>query len=219
MVIRNIKTGFPFFCALAASVFMGGCSLSTPDHFSTGRLGVEERELSETVLVSQFDEKRVAEMAAHFAKSGEGPVELTVTYDPRSSKATAMHAHEEAKRIAYLLKKNGVEDVRADILPVMDSGDEMKAMFSYSYYLALPPEGCETMPGVDGRAIDAQEDYKLGCTVDTLLVRQIARPRDLKGRSVEKDSVTDGRRAANIVDRYRSGVPNEPLEGGNASDQ
>lgn len=200
-------------------MFLAGCSLSSPDHFSPSRMQVQEEKFSESVSVSQFDESKVAELAAHFAKHGEGPVELTVTYDPASRKATAMHARNEAERIAYLLRKNGVEQVKADILPVVDSGDEMKAMFSYTFYSALPPADCEMMPGVTGRAIEAQEDYRLGCTVDTLFARQIARPKDLNGQEMAADSVTDGRRASNIVDRYRTGTPNETLEGESASDQ
>lgn len=218
MVIR-IRAGLPVFYALAASALVGACGLSAPDHFTESRVQVQQDRLSAALPVSQFDEAKVAEMASHFAKSGEGPVELTVTYDPYSRKATAMNARNEARRIAALLRKNGVEDIKADILPVMDSGDEMKAMFSYTYYSALPPEDCEMMPGVTGRAINAQEDYKLGCTVDTLFARQIARPKDLAGQGVQADSVTDGRRASNIVDRYRTGAPNEPLDGETASDQ
>lgn len=218
MIIR-IRAGFPVFCALAASALLAGCGLSAPDHFTESRVQVQQEKLSAALPVSQFDEAKVAEMAKHFAKSGEGPVELTVTYDPYSRKATAMNARNEARRISALLRKNGVEDIRADILPVVDSGDEMNAMFSYTYYSALPPADCEMLPGVTSRTVDAEADYELGCTVDTLFARQVARPKDLAGQGVQADSVTDGRRASNIVDRYRTGTPNEALDGETASEQ
>lgn len=218
MVVRS-KAVFLVFQALAAAALLAGCSLSAPDHFSPSPLQLQQDRLAGTLPASQFDEAMVAEMATHFTKHGEGPVDLTVTYDPLSRTATAMNAREEAKRIAFLLRKNGVENVRADILPVTHSGDEMKVMFSYDYYSLLPPEGCEMMPGVKGRTIDAQENYKLGCTVDTLFARQIARPKDLSGQGPGSPATADGRRASNIVDLYRTGAPNKALEGETASDQ
>ncbi|MCC6597241.1 MAG: hypothetical protein IT559_00430 [Alphaproteobacteria bacterium] len=213
-----MKTSITILNILSVAVLLAGCTLSAPDHFTDNRLQVQEEQFSESIPVSQFDERSVEALAAHFAKHGDGPVELTVTYDPYSAKATARRADEEAVRIAQLLKKNGVEQIKADILPVMDSGDEMRALFSYTFYSALPPADCEVMPGLQGRRIDAQADYKLGCTVDTLVARQIARPKDLLGQKTD-GGLTDGRRAANIVERYRTGTPNQPLEGESASDK
>jgi type IV pilus biogenesis protein CpaD/CtpE len=59
------------------------------------------------------------------------------------------------------------------------------------------------------------ENYRFGCTLDTVVARQV-RPKDLAGRGGD-DVMNDGRRNANIVERYRTGEPNKALEGESAS--
>jgi type IV pilus biogenesis protein CpaD/CtpE len=195
---------------------VGACTLDEPDHFSASRVQVEEKPYTGTVDVSQFGEGEAAQAAAQYRRYGEGPVELVVTYDPVSARATAMSAADEAARLAQLLRRNGVENVRTNIMPVNDSGERMKALLSYNSYSALPPEDCTLLPGIENRANTPEEGYKMGCSVDTLYARQIARPRDLKGQTGPGED-GDGRRAANIVEVYRSGQPNKPLEGETAS--
>ena len=73
------------------------------------------------------------------------------------------------------------------------------------------------MEGFEGQNITVAEEYKLGCTVDTVFARQIARPKDLKGRGISA-TTTEGRSASNIVDMERSGAPKEALEGETASE-
>jgi len=73
------------------------------------------------------------------------------------------------------------------------------------------------MTGIDNRDINVEEAYKLGCSTETLFARQIARPKDLKGQGTT-DANTDGRRSANIVEGYRTGVQNESLGGERASE-
>jgi type IV pilus biogenesis protein CpaD/CtpE len=198
-----------------STFFVSGC-MYEPDHFTTERVQVEEKPFSDTIAASQFDIGAAEAMATHYRKHGDGPLELVIAYDPKSPHATAMKAADEGARLSKLLRQNGVQEVKTSIMPVADGGDEMKALFSYNAVNALAPKDCTLMRGVDTRTIEADKDYKLGCTIETMYARQIARPKDLKGQGAN-DLTTDGRRASNIVEGYRSGVQNKPLEGENAS--
>ena len=198
-----------------STLFVSGC-MYEPDHFTTSRVQVEEKPYSETLSSSQFDAGAAEAMAQQYRKHGDGPLELVIAYDPKSPHATAMSAADEAARLGKLLRQNGVQDVKASIMPVADGGDEMKALFSYNAVNALAPKDCTLMRGVDTRTIEAEKEYKLGCTVETMYARQIARPKDLKGQGVNEPT-TDGRRASNIVEGYRTGIQNKPLDGESAS--
>ena len=93
----------------------------------------------------------------------------------------------------------------------------MKALVRYDSYSALPPEDCGPMPGLESTEdVSFDENYRLGCSVDMLTARQIARPKDLLGRE-QQETTSDGRRGSNIVETYRTGTPNEPLEGESAT--
>jgi len=72
------------------------------------------------------------------------------------------------------------------------------------------------MQGLDSLKDDNRQDYKIGCTVNTMIAKQVSRPGDLMG-TVNSDLSTDGREAANIVAVKRTGAQNEPLQGEQAS--
>ena len=58
------------------------------------------------------------------------------------------------------------------------------------------------MPGLeDGLTTEKIGDYRFGCSVDTMLAKQIYRPADLQGSAGADDG--DGRRASNSVEYYR----------------
>ena len=184
---------------------------------SPNRLQVEEKKFTQEIPVGDLDASALAGLADHYDRHGEGPLELTVTYDPKSSSNTAMKASHEASRIVQTLRQNGLHNVHPGILPVHGQGDDSRAMISYISYDALAPKDCPLMEGIENSAdLRADRSYKLGCSVDTLFARQIARPKDLNGQGI--DSTSEGRRSSNIVDFYRSGQPNEPLEGETASE-
>ena len=60
------------------------------------------------------------------------------------------------------------------------------------------------------------EDYRLGCTIETQISRQVARPGDLEGRDTMDNP--DGRKTANTVEPYMTGAPNPALTGETASE-
>lgn len=209
---------------LSTGVIMSGFMLQgcdkivhEPSHLSTQKIQVQEESFFEDVRVQQMDSAYVAALAGHYSRQGDGGVDLSVTYDPKSTKNTAMHAGQEVARISEAFRRNGVRDVSSTIIPVHGAGDESRALVSYSAFSAKAPDDCTDMPGYSDRNLDTDADYKLGCTRDSLFVKQIARTKDLQGRD-EANATSDGRRAANIVDGYRTGVPNEALEGESASE-
>jgi len=194
-----------------------GCKMNEPTTLSENRIQVEEETFTDSVPVSQLNQAALNGLARHYRKHGDGPLELTVTYDPKSKTGNAMHASDEAARIAKEMRTAGIRSVAAGILPVNGVG-EMNAMISYTSYNALAPKDCDTMPGYGGTEVKPDGDYKLGCTFDTVFARQIARPKDLKGQA-NTDMTTDGRRSANTVEVYRTGIPNEPLDGQSATEE
>ncbi len=188
-----------------------------PTKITDKRAQVVEDKVFEQMPAQLMDKNIVDTMVQHYTRYGDGAIDLSVTYDPRSKTATAMHASSEVARIAQLFAESGLRTSSANIIPVKDQGEQMNALVSYSSFEAIAPEDCEVMPGMTNRNIEPEEDYELGCTLETVFAKQIARPKDLAGRTAATGD-HDGRRASNVLEGYRSGVPNEPLAGENASE-
>ncbi|MCB9983489.1 MAG: hypothetical protein H6861_07455 [Rhodospirillales bacterium] len=204
-----VSLPYTILAMIALAMVLSGC-LSEPTQLNQNRLQVQEETFSDTLPASELSGAAVQGLAKHYDKHGDGPVALTVTYDPKSKSANAMHASDEAARIVNEMRNAGIRDVDANILPVNGSGG-MNAMISYTAYNALAPKDCGAISGFDDLDVKVDEDYRLGCTTETLFARQV-RPKDLKGQGVT-DMTTDGRRMSNTVEVYRMGVPNEPLGG------
>lgn len=185
-------------------------------YVSPNRMQVRETEYFEKVPIEAINADYLDAAAVTYSQTGRGPFEIAVVYDPQSKTNTAMHAARKAKLIAEQLHASGVMDIDAGILPVYAQGEDSYALLSYDSYTALPPENCTLMAGMENTEIEADPNYKLGCSVNTILAKQIARPKDLAGQ-VDKNTTSDGRRAARIVGIYRSGSKDSKLEGESAS--
>lgn len=203
--------------SFAALTLLSGCTLYQEGTLTENRVKVTEKKFVEEVPLRQFDDNYIAGLSHHYLKHGGGPMTLTVAYDPHSHTNTAMNASQEMARMVRGLNNNGVDDVRADILPVQGRGDEGLVVVSYMAYDASAPDGCTTMPGFENTVVDHDEEYKIGCTLETLYARQVSRPRDLMGRGMEGQT-SDGRRAANMGELYRGGLGNKKLDGESASE-
>ena len=219
MLHQQYHNGFRLLLVALMAPFLMACDsiIHEETKLSQNRIQVQKERVVEEIPVRLLDNNVVAGMATHYERHGDGPLELTVTYDPKSRSNGAMKANNEAARIVKALRRNGVRNVQPGILPVNNPGAESVALITYTSYNALPPKGCDKkMAGFEDGWIEAEEDYRLGCTIDTVFARQIARPKDLKGQG-QNDRTTDGRSATNIVDVYRSGAMNEALEAESAS--
>ncbi len=215
-----MKNIFTFTTAMFISaLILQGCDkiVHSETKLSHSKLQVQEEAIFEDVSVDKMDSDYIAALAEHYSKLGGGGVDLSVTYDPKSKTNTAMHASNHIARISGEFREHGIANLNTTILPVKGSGSVSRALVSYNAYAVKVPDDCEMMDGIEDRNIDPDENYRLGCTRDALLAKQIADPRDLTGRA-NASTVSDGRRAANIVERYRIGLPNDALEGESASE-
>lgn len=215
MNVIRLDIALALLMGLFAFLGLSACDLETETSLSHNRMQVQPDQFFEQVPVSAVDESYVDRTVIDYRRQGAGPMDLTVTYDPVSKSNTAMKASARASDIAAVFARRGLADVKASILPVQDQGDGSSLMVSYDSYKALPPRDCPMMRGAEDRDFRPEEDYRLGCTLDTVMARQI-RPKDLAGRE-SADQKTDGRRNANIVEVYRTGTPNKALEGETAS--
>ncbi len=210
-----------FIVSVLSLALLGVCGcediVHEPTKLSEKKVRVQEEQVFEEIPVSDMHENAIAALSEHYKRSGAGSLDLSVTYDPHSPTATAMMASSEAARIAGLFRDNGLTVTGANIMPVKDLGSQMQALVSYSSFEALAPEDCEVMPGLKHTNIEPEEDYELGCSINTVFAKQIARPKDLADRSAEPGNA-DGRRATSVLEPYRAGVRNEPLGGETASE-
>lgn len=207
--------------AAAACLFLpvlAACSMDAPTNITERHVQVREDIYDTSRPAAQVTEGVAAQIGESYGRFGEGPLSLTVTYDPHSQHFTARRASEEAARIAGLLRNEGITDVRTEILPVMgqDAGAGPQALVRYRTYTALPPEGCRDIEDYPDNSAESLRSYKLGCSTESYLAKQVASPRDLLGR--EGTSPATGSRLTNIVNAYGSGEANPPLTGLSASE-
>ncbi len=205
------------FMAVCAGFLLSSCSLYQEGTLTENRVQVIEKKFVEEVSLKDATNHYVVGLAHHYDKHGDGPVDLSVTYDPKSRSNTAMNASQEAARLVRSLREEGVRNVNANILPVRGQGNQSIVIVSYMSYTAEAPRDCTNMPGFDDTDITHKEEYRIGCTVESMFAKQIARPKDLLGQG-SAGSTTDARRAGNIGERYRIGTPNESLDGETASE-
>lgn len=200
------------------AVALSACSMDVDTYAVTKqKVELHSESHSARVTTGSLDRAGLMSLADHYSHYGDGPVEITVLYDPASRINTAMNAANEADRIAAFLKRKGVAQVNADTLPISGQGDVSETLVSYDMFTAHAPSECVTSGGLDGRQTAADEEYIHGCNIETALSRQIANPRDLAGRE-GLGAAGSGRRQANVVEGYKTGIPNSDLEGETASE-
>ena len=202
------------------SVGLAGCmNMYEPPTINDTPIQVKEEAFLQDVLVADVDDDYVEALGRHYRKHGSSTMDLLITYDPHSKDNTAMNATSKAADIAVALREEyGVTNVNVGIMPIASQHEEPRLLVSYDSLYAQAPAGCNgMMPGMGGRPLENDPDYKLGCSIDTLIARQVAHPADLLGRGAS-NVTTEGRSAANIVDAYRSGAQNPSLDGEDVSE-
>ncbi len=216
-VLNNKRRFFQSTALVLGVLLVGGCDMQAPSHVSSKKVQVHQTDYFTNVAASDIDDQYVSALAYHFDKYGDAPLKLTVTYDPQNYRNTAMKASQTGSMLMSSLHEKGIQDVMVDILPIKGLGDEQRVVVSYDAYSAHAPDDCTTMPGIDGgRELEIDPDYRLGCSIQTMMAKQISRPKDLMGQE-NTDTMTDGRASANIIELYRTGAQNEPLDGESAS--
>ena len=216
--MRLNVTGMSFLTIGAALLALPSCSVHEPHGLYETRLQAVKGFEEELIPVSALDSREIRARANHYEKFGNGPLLLTVTFNPNSKVISASKARMQLASLVKRFEREGVRNIQSDLLAVNDWLDEARVMISYETVRADQPEGCqELMPGLHNTNLDGSVTYKLGCGTDTIFARQIAKPRHLIPNNDGAEATSEGRRAANIVETYRSGVPNEALGGESAS--
>lgn len=201
------------------SMSLIGCNLHEPSTLSDRKIQVQEEVLTHDVSILDVDDVFLSRLARHYSKHGGGAMDLIVTYDPKSYRNTAMNATNEISDIVTSLRDLGIANVNANILPIKGQGDYAHLLVTYNSFNAYAPEGCEEMmPGMNGRPVGTGAEYQLGCSIETMIARQVAKPQHLLGRGAV-GGPTDGRSASNVVDLYRMGTENKDLDGQQATDE
>lgn len=206
--------------ASLACLTLAACAIDTETEFLTDpRITLRTESLEKSIPTASVTAPVIWDIAREYSRFGSGPVELTVTYDPQSSKNTVKKAQAEASRIAAGLRKLWVQTVQGTTLPVNNQGDESRIVVSYSATRAIAPDGCRYMGGVGDAPTDIEglDDYRYGCTTAMLRALQTARPKDLAGNAGLGRTEFGGRRGYYTLGNYQTGKTNPPLVGESSS--
>lgn len=197
--------------SLSLGIILGACApLHTPSSMNSSPAQLSKEMIVEQIPMTMVTEAKLIDIADEYRKNATGPLDLVLSYDPRSTTYTAMAAVNDLKDIKASLHKKGIRDINTQTLSVTNAKPLL--MINYDTVSALGPANCDQMPGLNdnetGRFI---EGYKFGCSTETLLAKQIARPSDLEGNA--EMSQRAARREAMVVEGQSAGVRNPPLQG------
>ena len=206
----KMQKSIKWIALLALSVTLSGCTQSTPSMMNTSPIEVIQGSTIEQIPLSEVDEASLSVIAEQYRRYGVGPLDLTVTFDPADKDFTAMKARQFVKNINEAISRKGVRGATVQTMAVPEGKPSL--VVTYDTIQAQAPSDCTPMPGLyDNDTSRFIEDYKFGCGVDTLLAKQIARPKDLTGNA-EMD-IRGARRESIVTESYAAGVPRTPLEG------
>ena len=203
--------------AAVALMFAALASTSACRTYKEGTLTEKKIQVSEEKYVREFAVDGahydvLKEISNHYSRYGGAGMHMSLIYNPASNDVTAMKATQAAADISdWLRREGGVQSIRSDILPVRNA-PVMKAIISYASYSAKGPDCDSLLSGFEDRNHKTDLDYEMGCTVQTVIARQISRPKDLMGRDYE-NTHTEARGISNQIEGYRTGAQNEALGG------
>lgn len=218
-IFHSIKCGalVSGLMVLSMGAGLGGCSKDyMQSNITESKIRVEQNKSVQEIPVAQIHTAMLDQMALNYVRNGGDTIDLTLTYNPENSGNPDLVARQKAFEIADYMESRQNITVKPYTIPVKNSA-EMIAVFSAMNYTAHPPEGCDVMSGFNDKSHNIQDDYQYGCTVQTVIARQIARPKDLLGTARDANT-TDGRAVVNSLQEMRAGVVNEMLEGQTATE-
>lgn len=195
---------------------LSGCAVDMPSKITPGRAQLVTQNHSDRFVTTEAGSAQFDQIAAHYTRYGSGQAEVIVGYDPHAKNNTAMKASDQLHRVTSELAARGLKNVKGSIMAIEGSGEISEMIVGYTAITATPPEDCRMMPGYETNQAMADFDYKLGCSVETMVSRQIAHPEDLAGRAPDSTG-GDGRRATGITEPYRTGTPNTAMSGAYSS--
>ena len=209
--------------ALSSVLLLSGCtSLVESDTWvnQAGRAQVSEDQFTDAFDTAKLDASMIHAIGNYYERFGNGTMNVVVSYDPKSNINTRVKAERALKSIQSGLAQNGVRDVKGDLSAMNGSGDVSTTLVSFPALVASAPQGCGMMPGYTDPSQDIPNDtnikppYGYGCTVETLLAKQVARPSDLMGKQGFETN-GDGRRTERVISTrgYYGDTANKKLNG------
>ena len=202
----------------AGIALLSACSLGEPSRLNLRPIGVVHGVKDQQVSAVAVDRGMAAALADDYRRYGNGPMTVTVTYEPSTGEARAKN---EVRRISNLLSAQGVKAVDSSVLPVVSGAGTLQVLIHYEQIVAEAPAACSSHISDDRAQIFTNKDgtmpdYRFGCGVDTYLARQVARPRDLLGS--DKIAPAEGGRLGTRLQDYRDGKDYKDLKAQNASE-
>jgi len=119
----------------SGAALLGGCSsysLYEPTAVNENKMQVLEADFDQAVLMRDVDTNFLSALANHHDRFGGSTMNVTVTYDPKSYRNTAMNATNAMVESVATLRKFGITDINSSILPIHAQGDDSKFMISYT---------------------------------------------------------------------------------------
>lgn len=187
-----------------ACFLIAACTQATPSMVNTSMPELRSETHMEQIPADKVDDLSVAILAQQYSRFGIGPLELTMTYDPKSKTYTAMKALHTLKQVEDKLATKGLTNVKMDTLAV--EGQKPSLMVMYPSTHAQAPSDCGAMPGLNDNVTGREivKPYKFGCGVETMLAKQIYRPADLQGVGGEVMGMNEGRRISSVMETYHT---------------
>jgi len=211
---------------LSALVLLSGCSVQSETWINqAGRLEVREDQFTDTFETAKLNKGTLRAVANHYDRYGNGPVDVVVSYDAQSKVNTLSKANKAVSVVKSNLSKYGVSDIRGTVSDARGTGDFSTTLITFPAITASSPKGCGTMPGYNDPSEDIPNNtnikppYGYGCTVETLLAKQISKPSDMMGKN-GFETLGDGRRTERVLSTrgYYGDKENPKLDGENASE-
>jgi pilus biogenesis lipoprotein CpaD len=191
--------------------------MGTPSQVKTGAIRVEDQMKTVNIDPAAFTNDQANVIADDYIKNGRGKLAVVVSYI-RANPAARAKAQVQGAKIANVFNNKGVKNVKVNIVAVNTKNHAEQAVVSYMSVTARAAANCTRMPGYQGGdTLDNALDYGYGCETQMAISQMIVNPEDLLGRAGTPDN--ESRRTGNVVENYKNGVRNPPLEGAiNASD-
>ena len=210
---------------LSALTVLSGCSVQSETWVNSNRVAIQADQFTDTFETAKLNESMFHAIGDYYDRFGNGAMNVVVSYDPQSIINTESKANAALSGIRNQLARNGIKDVQGTLSAMRGSGDVSTTLVSFPAVTASAPNGCGMMPGYADPSEDIPNDtniknppYRYGCSIETLLAKQVARPSDLMGKQGFETN-GDGRRAERVLSGrgYYSDKENPELRGENAS--
>jgi type IV pilus biogenesis protein CpaD/CtpE len=206
------------------SLLLAGCSVESKSWMNDDRVEVHNDQFTDTFETAKMDDQLLHAVSDYYYRYGNGPANIVVSYDSQSKINTKAQAEKSLWKIREILSRNGVNGIHAATSDAVGSGDISTTLVTFPALAAAAPQNCGLMAGYENPSADISNDpnenpkYRYGCTVESLLAKQVSRPSDLLGKQ-GFETYADGRRQERVISTqgYYDDKPNEPLDGEKAT--